>query len=44
MKWDSSFETGIDAIDNQHKKIFEHLLAIENSIAKRDPWHILHFF
>ena len=44
MKWDSSFAIGIDAIDNQHKKIFEHLLAIENSVAKRDPWHILHFF
>lgn len=44
MKWDRSFEIGIDTIDNQHKKIFEHLLAIENSIAKRDPWHILHFF
>lgn len=44
MKWDSSFEIGIEAIDNQHKRIFEHLLAVENSIAKRDPWHILHFF
>jgi hemerythrin-like metal-binding protein len=44
MKWDSSFGIGIETIDNQHKKIFEHLLAIENSVAKRDPWHILHFF
>ena len=44
MKWDRSFEIGIEAIDNQHKKIFEHLLAVENSMAKRDPWHILHFF
>ena len=44
MKWDSSFAIGIDAIDQQHKQIFEHLLAIENSVAKRDPWHILHFF
>jgi hemerythrin-like metal-binding protein len=44
MKWDSSFEIGIETIDNQHKKIFEHLLAIENSVAKRDPWHILRFF
>lgn len=43
MKWDSSFAIGIEVIDNQHKKIFEHLLAIENSVAKRDPWHILHF-
>lgn len=44
LKWDRSFEIGIETIDNQHKKIFEHLLAIENSMAKRDPWHILHFF
>jgi hemerythrin-like metal-binding protein len=44
MKWDSSFAIGIEAIDDQHKKIFEHLLALENSVAKRDPWHILHFF
>ena len=44
MKWDNSFAIGIDAIDNQHRKIFELLLAIENSVAKRDPWHILHFF
>lgn len=44
MKWDSSFAIGIEEIDNQHKKIFEHLLALENSVEKRDPWHILHFF
>lgn len=43
MKWDGSFAIGIDAIDAQHKKIFERLLAIENSVAKQDPWHILHF-
>lgn len=44
MKWDTSFALGIDVIDQQHRKIFEHLLALENSVAKRDPWHILHFF
>lgn len=43
MKWNSSLAIGIEAIDNQHKQIFEHLLAIENSVAKRDPWHILRF-
>ena len=43
MKWNSSLAIGIDAIDNQHKKIFEHLLALENSVAKRDPWHIVRF-
>ena len=44
MKWDGSFAIGIEEIDNQHKRIFEHLLALENSVEKRDPWHILHFF
>jgi hemerythrin-like metal-binding protein len=44
MTWDDSFSIGIGAIDNQHRKIFEHLLALENSASKRDPWHILRFF
>jgi hemerythrin-like metal-binding protein len=44
MKWNNSFAIGIESIDAQHKKIFEHLLALENSVAKRDPWHILSFF
>ena len=44
MKWDSSFAIGIEAIDKQHQQIFEYLLAIENSVAKRDPWHIQRFF
>ena len=43
MKWNNNFALGITVIDAQHKKIFERLLAIENSIAKRDPWHVLHF-
>ncbi|MBI5109488.1 MAG: bacteriohemerythrin [Rhodocyclales bacterium] len=43
MKWNNSFALGIEVIDNQHKKIFERLLAIENAVAKRDPWHILRF-
>lgn len=43
MKWNNSFAIGIETIDLQHKKIFEHLLAIENAVAKRDPWHIQRF-
>ncbi len=43
MKWNNSLAIGIETIDAQHKKIFEHLLAIENSVTKRDPWHILRF-
>lgn len=43
MKWDGSLAIGIKVIDEQHRKIFEKLLAIENSVTKRDPWHILRF-
>jgi len=43
VKWNSSLAIGIEAIDNQHRQIFEHLLALENSVAKRDPWHIVRF-
>ena len=43
MKWNTSLAIGIETIDNQHQKIFEHLLALENSVAKRDPWHIVRF-
>lgn len=43
MKWNSRLAIGIDAIDNQHKQTFEHLLALESSVAKRDPWHIVRF-
>lgn len=41
--WNNSLAIGIESIDKQHKKIFEHLLAIENSVAKRDPWTIVRF-
>lgn len=43
MKWKAEFLIGIEAIDRQHKQIFECLLAIENSINKRDSWHVLRF-
>lgn len=43
MKWERDFELGIGAIDRQHQEIFEHLLAIENAMVKRDPWHIVRF-
>lgn len=44
VKWKNEFLLGIEAIDVQHKAIFERLLALENSIDKRDPWHIIQFF
>jgi hemerythrin-like metal-binding protein len=43
MKWNNSFAIGISTIDAQHRRIFEHLLAIENAVTKRDPWHIQRF-
>ena len=41
--WKAEYSIGVDAIDRQHRKIFEHLLALENSIEKKDPWHVLRF-
>lgn len=43
MGWKPEYSVGIDAIDSQHRQIFEHLLAIENSIEKRDPWHVIRY-
>lgn len=43
MKWKAEFLIGIEAIDRQHQQIFERLLAIENSVVKRDSWHVLRF-
>lgn len=43
MKWKAEFLIGIEAIDSQHHKIFQHLLAIENALTKRDPWHIVRY-
>jgi hemerythrin-like metal-binding protein len=30
-------------MDRQHEKIFQDMLAIEDSLVKKDPWHIVHF-
>lgn len=43
MKWKAEYSIGIAAIDRQHHKIFELLLAVENAMVKRDPWHILQY-
>ena len=43
MKWKAEFMIGIEAIDRQHRQIFEHLLAIENSIEKGDPWNVMSY-
>jgi hemerythrin len=37
--WKDEYSVGINAIDRQHRKIFESLLALENAIEKKEPWH-----
>jgi hemerythrin-like metal-binding protein len=43
LKWGVEYSVGIDTIDAQHRHIFEQLLAIENAVEKRDPWHIVRY-
>ena len=44
LKWKPEYCIGIERIDRQHEEIFNRLLALENSIAKQDVWHIQRFF
>lgn len=44
LVWKPEFLLGIDSLDRQHKRIFDCLFAIENSMEKRDPWHIVEWF
>jgi hemerythrin len=41
LVWKKEFLLGIEPLDRQHKSIFECLLALENSIEKRDPWNVV---
>lgn len=41
--WKPDFLTGIDAIDREHREIFDRLLALEHGIVKKDPWHVMQF-
>ncbi|HEY6895873.1 MAG TPA: bacteriohemerythrin [Rhodocyclaceae bacterium] len=43
MQWKKEYSIGIEVIDEQHQAVFERLLAIENALTKRDPWHVLGF-
>lgn len=36
-QWLPEFETGIDVIDSQHKRIFEYLVETDQAIDKQDP-------
>lgn len=43
MHWKKEYSIGIATMDQQHEQIFEHMLAVENSLVKKDPWNIVHF-
>lgn len=43
MDWSDDFLIGIDAIDRQHKHIFELLLKIEQAVANDESWNSLRF-
>jgi len=42
MLWKKEYSIGIGVMDGQHEKIFENMLAIEDSLEKKDPWHLVH--
>ncbi|WP_455233153.1 bacteriohemerythrin [Geopseudomonas aromaticivorans] len=42
INWTADFETGIDIIDEQHKRIFEYLHEIDHAIAQRSHELIEH--
>ncbi len=44
LEWKREFLIDIEPLDRQHRDIFECLLAIENAMVKRDPWHIVEWF
>ena len=35
INWTAEFETGIDIIDEQHKRIFEYLKEIDEAISSK---------
>lgn len=35
ITWSAEFETGIDIIDDQHKRIFEYLNKIDQAITRK---------
>ncbi|WP_221798420.1 bacteriohemerythrin [Oceanobacter mangrovi] len=36
FQWVAAFETGIDVVDSQHKRIFEYLKEVDNAIKLQD--------
>ena len=43
LMWKADYSVGINAIDGQHRKIFESLLALESAFEKKKPWHIVRY-
>ncbi|MDO6681238.1 MULTISPECIES: bacteriohemerythrin [unclassified Oceanobacter] len=37
FQWIPEFETGIDVIDSQHKRIFEYIIEVDKAILMRNP-------
>ncbi|MOA09991.1 Bacteriohemerythrin [compost metagenome] len=42
ISWTADFETGIDIIDEQHKRIFEYLKEIDQAISRKSVEQIEH--
>lgn len=42
ISWTADYETGIDIIDEQHKRIFEYLEEIDHAIKTRDVDEVEH--
>ncbi|MDO6681237.1 MULTISPECIES: bacteriohemerythrin [unclassified Oceanobacter] len=37
FQWVPGFETGIDVVDSQHKRIFEYILEVDKAIKMKNP-------
>lgn len=42
INWSQEFETGIDIIDEQHKRLFDYFHEIEQTIARDAPDEVAH--
>ena len=42
MEWKCEYPVGIEEIDDQHRKLLEMFIAIEQSIEAADSWNDIH--
>jgi hemerythrin len=42
MKWKEEYSVGIQEIDNQHKKLLDMFIAVEQSIESAENWNDVH--